>query len=406
MNSSSIRSVLLYSALLVLIASPGVFNAVWNENILYHNPNVSYVYSNTPYEEAQEPPSIYRQSRRNPLIDACTTNEGTSGTCLTRFNCMRQGGTPKGFCTSYGVCCETNIQCGRNSNLKRTIIKNPVQLPTSCQYTITPYSSNVCQLLIEFQRFELRTPTADTASATLTCTDSFSVGGYTLCGENNGQHLYLPFNVAAGASQILLDFSLPTQYSLSTWYLVVTQLECPAAKKRVGNGVLLPFMGQTNLQDLRTIFSTKHSDLDLLAPPGCLQYFRDPAGQIKSFGSDYYLADMKYTICIKPLPGTTMIEYTVNRFSLSAEQDGLYYDESCHPTIYTEGRQNDYLMIPNAMFRDNMDFQPTYYCGLGLTTSQVLVATAPYIMYFSSDSQWSSVETGFSISYVVRTTIN
>ncbi|XP_054741241.1 uncharacterized protein LOC129246433 [Anastrepha obliqua] len=391
--------------LLVLIFARNVLCAVWSDNILYSNANVSYVYSNTPYEEPEEP-RMLRESRRSSIAAACTTNEGTSGTCLTRFNCMRQGGTAKGFCSTYGVCCETNIQCGHISNLKRTIIKNPVQLPTSCQYTITPYSNRVCQVLIEFQRFELQQPTENTDANTLICSDSFTVGGYTVCGENSGQHLYLPFNVAAGASQITLEFSLPTQWAQSTWYLVVTQLECPVPKKNAGSGMLLPFMGQANLQDLRTIFTAKNSDLDLLAPPGCLQYFRQPTGTIKSFGNVYYMMDMKYTICIKPLPGTTMIEYTVNKFSLSAEQTNSFYDEACHPTIYTEGRQNDYLMIPDAMFKDNTYYQPTYFCGQGLTSGQILVATAPYIMYFSSDSQWSTEETGFSISYVVKTTIN
>ncbi|XP_004535998.1 uncharacterized protein LOC101454711 [Ceratitis capitata] len=349
---------------------------------------------------------MFRESRRSASFDACTTNQGTSGTCLSRFNCMRQGGIPKGFCNTYGVCCETNLQCGQISSSKRIIIKNPVQLPSVCQYIIAPYSSNVCQLLIEFQHFELEQPTNDATLGTSTCNDKFTVDEFVLCGENTGQHIYLRFDVAAGATQATLDFSLPRRWAQSSWHLVVTQLECPAEKKRFGSGMLLPFMGQSNIQDLRKIFSTKNSDWDLLAPFGCDQYFRQPTGTIKSFGNVYYMTNLHYTICIRPVAGSTMIEYTVNSFSLSAERTDLFYDEGCHPTIQTDGRQNDYLMIWNAIFKDNAVMQPTYFCGQGLLVGQELVATAPYQMYFNSDEQWGTDETGFSISYRVKSTIN
>lgn len=63
----------------------------------------------------------------------------------------------------------------------------------------------------------------------------------------------------------------------------------------------------------------------------------------------------------------------MNSFSLSAERTDLFYDEGCHPTIQTDGRQNDYLMIWNAIFKDNAVMQPTYFCGQGLLVGQELV---------------------------------
>lgn len=178
-----------------------------------------------------------------------------------------------------------------------------------CQYVIAPYSSNICQLLIEFEQFELDQPTNDEALATSICGDRFSAGSFTLCGVNSGQHIYLPYDVAAGATQVTLEFTFPRKWPQSSWHLVVTQLECPQPKKRFGGGgMVLPFMGQTNIQDIRKIFSTKHSDWELLAPPGCSQYFRQPTGTIKSFGDIYYMQNLHYTICIKPLPGSSVIE--------------------------------------------------------------------------------------------------
>uniref|UniRef100_A0A0K8VXW4 CUB domain-containing protein n=1 Tax=Bactrocera latifrons TaxID=174628 RepID=A0A0K8VXW4_BACLA len=392
---------------LVLICAHAVRCALWKDNVFYNNVNASYAYSYKPPTQDMDDSSMFRQARRSAASDACTTNEGTSGTCLSRFNCMRQGGIPKGYCSTYGVCCETNLQCGQISSSKRIIIKNPVQLPTVCQYVITPYSSNVCQLLIEFEQFELNQPTNDATLGTSTCGDRFLVGDFTLCGENSGQHIYLPYDVAAGATQVTLEFSFPTKWAQSSWNLIVTQLECPQPKKRFGaSSMVMPFMGQTNLQDLRKIFSAKHSDWELLAPPGCSQYFRQPTGTIKSFGDIYYMENLHYTICIRPLPGPSVIEYTVNRFSLSSEQTDNFYDENCHPLILTDGRQNDYLMIWNAMFKDDATMQPTYFCGQALSAGQELVATAPYQMYFNSDDQWSSVETGFSISYRVKSAIS
>ena len=57
-----------------------------------------------------EPVGIWRQARRrSTLADSCTTNGGATGTCLTRFKCMRQGGTVNGYCGTYGVCCESEF---------------------------------------------------------------------------------------------------------------------------------------------------------------------------------------------------------------------------------------------------------------------------------------------------------
>lgn len=53
-------------------------------------------------------PGMWRQGRRRSVLaDTCTTNSGTTGTCLTRFKCMRQSGTVNGYCGTYGVCCES-----------------------------------------------------------------------------------------------------------------------------------------------------------------------------------------------------------------------------------------------------------------------------------------------------------
>ncbi|XP_065369201.1 uncharacterized protein LOC135961603 [Calliphora vicina] len=352
----------------------------------------------------------YRQARRSPLKDSCVTSDDSTGTCMSRFKCLSSGGSPKGYCSSFGVCCETNLQCNSVSKLKRTIIKNPTNINANpCVYTIQPYSADVCQLLIQFQRFEIEPPVYDAANNILECGDNLSIGDFTLCGDNTGQHLYVPFNVANGVSEVSLTFNLPNRWPSSIWRLVVTQLECPAQPRRRSQS-FMPFVNGNNLQSLRTIFSShSNADLELLAPHGCHQYYTQLSDNIKSFnykadGSTYYLPNMNYVICIKPTGGANMIEYQAQKFSMSnAIQGSMGYDGDCHSTVQTPPRREDYLMIPQSYVANSLNIMPSYYCGTSLQTSPSIVASAPFLIYFSSDSFTDQTETGFNIRYTVRT---
>ncbi|XP_039952977.1 uncharacterized protein LOC120769973 [Bactrocera tryoni] len=297
----------------------------------------------------------------------------------------------------------SNFQCRQTTRLKRIVIHSPTQpfSSSTCQYTIRRQSTHVCQLLVRFQQFELQQPTTNSVTNTLTCIDSFTAGRFTLCGDNSGQHIYIPFE----GDSAVLNFNLPSRSAQANWHLIVEQLECPPAPSYVADG-LPPLIGGMikDLLDLRNVFSRFISDMDLLAPAGCDQYYTEPSGIIKSFNyrdgiNTYYMTNMKYTICIKQTMTANAIEYTVNKFSLSSELPSEFYNEACHPFIFTEGRQSDYLMIPNSHFADNAAVQPTYFCGQGLTAGQVVIGSRPFIMHFSSDEQWHSEETGFSIEY-------
>jgi len=103
------------------------------------------------------------------------------------------------------------------------------------------------------------------------------------------------------------------------------------------------------------------------------------------------------------------------------------YDEFCHATVHTAGRQEDYLMIPQGILAKNMAYQPTYYCGTNdnllvygewlefwgirvekpLDNRFHLAASPPYLMHFSSDEITLNrdVETGFSMTYRLRNSL-
>lgn len=61
------------------------------------------------------------------------------------------------------------------------------------------------------------------------------------------------------------------------------------------------------------------------------------------------------------LPG----RYNFSKFAMSLQSgDGTEgYDEACHATVHTPGRQEDYLLIPQSILSRNAAYQPTYYCG-------------------------------------------
>lgn len=204
------------------------------------------------------------------------------------------------------------MACGTTTRLKRTIIRNPATFSSdTCQYTIEAYSANVQQLRIDFEQFELPQPVVSASDERiLECQDYFEAGNFKLCGVNAGQHLYLPFNVAAGIDQITLTFTVPTRWAQTSWRLIVTQLEAP----QLSNKRRSSLKGSTNsLQDLRNIFASHHADYDLLAPAGCQQFYTELSGTIRSFNyqpaSGYpYLPDLSYTICIKSTTSASMIE--------------------------------------------------------------------------------------------------
>ncbi|XP_013110089.2 uncharacterized protein LOC106088922 [Stomoxys calcitrans] len=351
----------------------------------------------------------FREGRRSNPTESCTTTDDETGTCMSRFRCMNSGGAAKGYCDSYNVCCETNLQCGGISKLKRIIIRNPSTITSDrCEYRIKPYSPNVCQLLIEFQLCELQPPNYDPGSNAQECEDHLQIGDFTLCGDNTGQHLYIPFHVSSGIDEISLIFNLPNRWPRSRWRIVITQLECPVLRKRAQS--FMPFVSGKNLPNLRTMFSSHQGDdRDLIAPPGCHQYFTKMADTIRSFnfnedGTAYYLPNLNYVICIRPSPGATMIEYQATHFSLSnGIENSPGYDGDCHSTIFTDGRRQDYLMIPQSYVSNSMNILPTYYCGTSLQTRPSLLASPPFIMYFSSDGFTDEKETGFSINYRIRT---
>ena len=157
-----------------------------------------------------------------------TSSDETKGTCYTSSECSGKKGTADGNCASgFGVCCTFSVSsCGSTVSENCTYIKNPGYPSTysttgSCSYSVTPTNTDICQLRLDLDNFDI------TEGTTGTCTDSFgvSVGSERvykdLCGTLSGQHIYL--ETARKTASQTLSFTIATG---GTWRMKVSQIEC------------------------------------------------------------------------------------------------------------------------------------------------------------------------------------
>lgn len=202
---------------------------------------------------------------------------------------------------------EAKPTCGGTTSSKDINLVNPTNPPRECLYHINAYSNFVCQLRVEFS-MTLASPTLQEQPATgliaAVCDqDYFEVNGMRLCGLETWQHIYVPFNASAGTSNVDLRIILANRAGGSVlptpeWNMLVTQLECPA-------GAIVRELPQPESR------SKSFTDGFWVAPPGCLQYFPQAKGVVKSFnynnGAGIYPSNMNYAICFRRNSGTSQL---------------------------------------------------------------------------------------------------
>merc|ERR1739838_169792 len=323
--------------------------------------------------------------------DACTTTSITTqdgpriGQCFTAEECTAKGGIASGGCAmGFGTCCLfTQNTCGGTVENNCTHIQNdgfPTALTgtaltalPNCNYQINKAQADVCQLRLDFLSFNIQAGDFGAAAAGAAgpmdslggCRDTFAVitsssgGNYpVICGQNEGQHMYIDIGPAETASATI-GFTFIALAATRTWEIKVTQLEC-------GNP---------------------------MTPPGkCLQYHTGTAGQLTTFnyaGNALHLADQDYNICIRQEMGMTCTVYTVCDaiagqglpFSLSnldpaglpASAKGLS-DGACSGTAALPGG-GDYIQIAGSSEKCFATTLTNKYCGDVLTTDVVTPGT-------------------------------
>ncbi|EAT42827.1 AAEL005668-PA [Aedes aegypti] len=329
----------------------------------------------------------------------CLASNGLKGTCLIRGECADNQGIFGGSCstlTTQATCCIFSRTCGGSTNLNSTYFTNP-GYPGSyngggtCTFTITPCSSSVCQLRIDFRSLNLAQPNGEGNCLTdvLTITGGSSEVP-SICGENTGQHVYINFSEL---NPITIRVST-TAGSLvdRMWNLQLSQISCAS---------------------------------EFRAPEGCLQYYLEPSGVISSFNYGFganpnlnslgatgtrQIAGQRYGICIRAAPDRCTITYSLpstdGSYAFTVSGDAEVLD----PTLIGMGVfgengdicTTDYVVIPSPVVTDVNAAGAVFtdrFCGLGLfsVTSQV----KPFVVYVVwDDNEIPDVANrGFRLAY-------
>ena len=143
---------------------------------------------------------------------------------------------------------------------------------TTCKYTFPKFSSDVCRIRLDFVDATLAAPSTSGACTTDYFTGTQVTGNDIppICGENQGQHIYLD---AGAYSSNSASFSAVTTGTTDSrkWRILVSHIKC--------SSLMLP-------------------------PQGCLQYHTDILGSVKTFNYDTsgtydHLQAQDYSVCVR-----------------------------------------------------------------------------------------------------------
>merc|ERR1712002_1002843 len=299
-----------------------------------------------------------------PLSD----NQGT-GTCYSLFDCIKKNGAAMGKCAKgFGVCCSvsattTNVEGNTTISSNGGFFTSPGFSSSSRSvdggtrqarnlegetYVATLTPENKVQMLLEFYSFDIMGPTegdCDEDKMEIIVPGSMQIP--TLCGNNDGQHMYIDLsNYDSSSDEMKIVMTLSSETYTRSWNVNVTYLSS---------------------------YETSH--------PLCLQYFTETSGVISSFNygnyasTPQYLNNQEYTVCFKYLSNYCDIGFTFNTLSL----DGSI--GSCG---------NDYVQI-----------QSLKLCGEETDYPVTGNATGPINVLVSSDDDYQSMNEGFELAYTM-----
>ncbi|KAI9559184.1 hypothetical protein GHT06_015973 [Daphnia sinensis] len=323
---------------------------------------------------------IIESGIRQELIgESCRSLSREMGNCFDSTTCTTIGGRASGLCTNGLVCCISTVntcddglaRLGDTVTLNNTYWQSPLRTfaaSSSCTLTVKldstlPEQNNVavCQVRLDFVLFEISQPDAETVCSN----DYFDVAGATnvvptICGFNNGQHMYL--HVPPSPTDVQLTFNFgPLDTDARRWNILIAMIPC--------NSKLLEFM---------PVSVSKRT-----APSDCLQYFTARTGTVKTFNwrdvtgtATRQLANQGYSICFRSaltqrqlcLTPCTVVT-TQKAFSISVART-INAAATATPDASQLGSlncNNDFLIIPggfnigNPTPVANMAFDR--YCG-------------------------------------------
>jgi len=319
---------------------------------------------------------------------ACQTPDGETGICVLETECNNRQGQINGGCPTQAlVCCVSKFTCGQSTSANETIFMNPSyprseNITDTCQVTIEK-PSNVCQLRLDFEEFTLAQPDLNG----LCTTDSFMVRTTVgerlpiLCGENGGQHLYI--DVGRGsANPVVLSIISNGNHISRTWKIKISTIPCN----------------------------------NLMAPSGCLQYYRSPSDVVKSFnygiepnpaGGARYLANMRYSTCIRLEENFCAIKWQpdhINGFNFGTIKSKVNETEFLEHGSGDECSSDDFVTIDQAS-SDGIGSGFDRFCGNKLLAYDYLISRSkPFQLKVTTNLEHEHnsrlAQNGFALRYV------
>jgi len=242
---------------------------------------------------------------------------------------------------------------------------NQLTATNSLSYTVRKCSDEVCRLRLDFESFSIRGVGGTNIANEGVCLDMFTITTTTrqviptICGENDGQHIYVDIGANSGDSATI-NFAFNGDGN-RMFDIKVTQLEC-------GH----PFD----------------------APDGCLQYLTGHNGRFTTFNfspaNENHLNNQRYSICIRAEEGFCCVQYQVcsdvtDPFSLAPKVEGeskSNIDSNCNTLDFIIISQSSGLPCQQG---NNNGQTHNNYCGKFLNAgkqvdknSVVCDCTAPF----------------------------
>lgn len=357
----------------------------------------------------------------------CRGTNNLNGTCLSASECVGTGGQAMGSCAqSFGTCCFYSIStCGGTVTKNQTYLQNPnypatytVSAATTCTYTFNRINDDVCQLRLDFDKFDLGPPLYP-AATNFECvsgnTDivTFTAGGglaskFNLCGYNPGQHVYIDMGTPSASPNTV---TMAMAFDATNWATYERQYNIMASQIECN--------------------SNYH------APKGCDQYFfgNGGAGVIQAFNYDQAtLANQArltgyLSMCVRREEGRCKIGYTPpnydsdnSGFAMNGNANGKTGRVSClHPSPNPPSNnicKHSYVRIPQGTSNGDAPFYSSNppaigcdrfcakrLCGTaGMCTGghqTIYSKTIPFQLHLESDSHSKSNtgNKGYKLNY-------
>jgi len=313
----------------------------------------------------------------------CDTTDGQKGKCYNTEECTAKGGTTSGNCASgFGVCCVVTLAaCGGDVTHNSTYVANEgftttsttgVTTAVTCEYKVKYLNTDICQLRLEFQTFELKVAgegnLANAATDTFAATSPSGSSPPRITGLNSARHMYvetsrstteptLTFNIKAGAA--------------ARWNVRVDQIECSNTNK---------------------------------APAGCTQYFTAATGTVNSYnfrtmGTVNELTEQSTTICIRQGANSCTVQYTA-----ASDTSFIVGATDADAEVNTCAIAALYIPRVEGTFGSGSVCQGTFSGTQDSTVDSAVIQRAPFILTHKTPTNdagtdYTAALSGFRLDY-------